>query len=208
MLLFLEGKEAIMRCEKLRMLLDKANVLAENNIWGEKSYVINKKIWEADINNFTACTRLAKYYKLADNLTDAKKMYLKALDINPNNYEVMNNLDELKRIQEETKFIDHLTTSRLCYETGQKLTQKGHHWIASRCYLKAYGIEPLLRYGVGLAKSYYKLAEHDKIRGLYTDLMNNNPSLEIIEDIQVEFERLLKYKNSEQKKENTAICFS
>jgi tetratricopeptide (TPR) repeat protein len=196
------GKEDIMNCEKFRKLLDKANEMAENNIWGEKAYVINLKIWAVDNNNFTACTRLAKYYKLINNIPEAKRMYLKALEIYPNNLGVRNNLNEIKKLYEETKFIDELATSRECYFSGQKLTQKGHHWLASECYFKAYSIEPLLKYGVSLGKSYRKLGEHDKIKKLYKNLMDSNPSFDIIEDIKVEFEELLKGKIFEQKKEN------
>jgi len=189
-----------MKCENLRKLLDKANEMAANNIWGRKAYVINKKIWEADNNNFTACIRLGKYYKLNDNITDATKMYLKALETYPNDYIVKSNLIEIERLHKETKFIDELTTSRECYNSGRKLTQKGHHWLASECYFKAYSIDPLLIYGVSLARSYGKLGKHDKIKRLYKDLMDRNKSLDIIEDIKFEFAELLKYKKFGQSK--------
>lgn len=193
-----------MNCEKFRKLIDKSNEMATNNLWGEKSYVINEKIWEMDNNNFTACTRLAKYYKLNDNMTDAKRMYLKALEIYPNNYGVKNKLNEIERLHEETKFIDELITSRECYNSGQNLSQKGHHWLARECYSKAYSIEPLLEYGVALAKSYSELGEHYKIKRLYKELMDSNASLDIIEDIKVDFVELLKDKKFEQKIENKA----
>ena len=184
-----------MNCEKFRKLLDKANEMAANNIWGEKAYVINKKIWDIDNNNYFACTRLAQYYTLNDNIPDAKKMYLKALEIYPNNYEVKNNINEIERLHGKTKFINELTTSRECYNSGRELTQKGHYWLARACYIKAYGIEPLLKYGISLAKNYSKLGEHDKIKKLYKELMDNNPSRDIIEDIRVGFKELLKDKH-------------
>jgi len=193
-----------MNCVNLRKLLDKANEMASNNIWGIKAYIINMKIWEADNNNFTACIRLGKFYKLNDNIPDAEKMYLKALEIYPNDYGVKNILVEIERLHKETKFIDDLTTSRECYNSGRKLTQKGNHWLASVCYFKAYCIEPLIIYGVSLARSYGKLGKHDKIKRLYKDLMNRNTSLDIIEDIKFEFAELLKYKKYEQSKINIA----
>jgi tetratricopeptide (TPR) repeat protein len=183
-----------MNCDNLRKLLDKANEMAANNIWGEKAYALNMKIWEAENNNFAACTRLAKYYKLNHNIPDAKRMYLKASEIYPKNQGAKNNLNEIERLHKETKFIDELTTSEECYYSGQKLTQRGHYWLAGECYFKAYSIEPLLKYCVGLAKSYSKLGEHNKIKELYRELMDNNPSLDTIEDIEVEFEELLKDK--------------
>ena len=181
-----------MNCDNLRKLLDKANEMAANNIWGEKAYALNMKI--LGLYNFTAITRLATYYKLNDYLPDAKRMCLKALEIYPKNHGVKSNLNEIDRLNKETKFIDELTTSRECYYSGQKLTQRGHYWLAREYYFKAYSIEPLLKYGVGLAKSYSKLGDHDKIKELYRELMDNNPSLDIIEDIEVEFEELLKDK--------------
>lgn len=193
-----------MNCDNLRKLLDKANEMAANNIWGGEAYAINMKIWEADNNNFTACTRLGKFYKLNDNIPDAKKMYLKALEIYPNDYGVKTNLIEIERLHKETKFIDDLKTSRECYNSGRKLTQRGHHWLASECYFKAYRIEPLLIFGVSLARSYDKLGKHDKIKRLYKELMDRNTSLDIIEDIKVEFAELLKYKKFKQKKVNIA----
>jgi tetratricopeptide (TPR) repeat protein len=199
-----KGNEDIMNCENLRKLLDQSNELAESNIWGPKAFAINMRIWGADNNNFTACTRLANYYKIDDNIPDAKKMYLKALEIYPNNYGVKNNLYEIERLQEKTKFIEKMTTSNECYNSGRKLTQKGHHWLASKCFFKAYGIEPLLKYGVSLAKSYNKLGKYEKIKKLFNDLMDRNTTLDIIEDIKVEFVELLKYREFEHKKVYTA----
>lgn len=181
-----------MNCEKLRKLFENANEMAANNIWEEKAYVVNKKIWDADNYNFVTCTRLARYYRLNGNIPDAEKMYLKALEIYPNDYVVKMNLYEIEKLHKETKFMDELTTSRECHESGRKLTQKGHYWLARACYLKAYHIDPLLKYGVSLAINYSKLGEHDKIKKLYKELMDNNTSLDVIEDIKFGFKGLLK----------------
>lgn len=189
-----------MNCENLRNLLDKANEMAANNIWGGKAYAINMKILGADNNNFTACNRLAQYYKLNNNRSDAKKMYLRALEIYPNNHVVKNNLNEIERINKETKFIDRLTTSRECFDSGRKLTREGHHWLAGECYFKAYGIEPVLKYGISLAKSYIKLGKQNKIKELFKELMDSSPSLEMKEDIKVEFAELLKGWKEEKEK--------
>lgn len=193
-----------MNCQNLRKLLDQSNEMSANNLWGKKAFDINMKIWEADNKNFTACTRLANYYKLNDNTPAAKKMYLNALEIYPNNYGVKSNLYEIERLHEETKFIDELTTCSQCYNAGLKLTKKGHHWLAGECYLKAYYIEPLLKYAVSLAKSYHKLGKYEKTKMLYKELLNTNTSLDIIEDIKVEFVELLKYRDFDQKKANIA----
>lgn len=97
-----------------------------------------------------------------------------------------------------------MTTSNECYNSGRKLSQKGQHWLASECYFKAYSIEPSLKYGVCLAKSYYKLGKYEKIKKLYKELLDRNIALDIIEDIKVEFVELLKYRKFEHEKVNTA----
>ena len=81
-----------MNCINLRKLLDKANEMAAKNIWGEKAFLVNMRIWVADNYNFTACTWLAHYYKLNDNIPDAKRMYFKAQEVYPNDYGVKENL--------------------------------------------------------------------------------------------------------------------
>lgn len=193
-----------MNCQNIRKLLDQSNEMSVNNIWEKKAYVINMKIWEADHNNFAACTRLANYYKLNDNMPEAKKMFLNALEIYPNNYVVRNNLNEIELINEQTKFIDDLTTSRECYNSGRRLTRSGNHWLAGECYFKAYSMDPLLEYAVALAKSYHKMGKHDRIKMLYKELIDNNTTLDMIDDIKVEFAELLKQRELEQKKENIA----
>lgn len=190
-----------MNCITLRKLIDKSDELSANNSWEGKTYVVNKKIWIVDNNNFTACTRLAKYYKLNDNIPEAKRMYLNALVIYPNNDGVKNNLIEMDRLIEETKFIDEFTTSRECYNSGLKLTQKGHHRLAVKCYLKAYSLERLLEYAVSLARGYRKLGKQDEIKKLYKELMDSSPSLDK-EDIKAEFAELLKGRKVEQVKEH------
>jgi tetratricopeptide (TPR) repeat protein len=188
-----------MNCLNLRKLVDKSNDLAANNKWEGETYVVNMKIWIADNNNFTACTRLAKYYKLNDNIPDAKRMYLNALEIFPNNYGVKNNLIEIERIIEETKFIEEFTTSRECYNSGRKLTINGHHWLAMKCYLKAFSIEPILEYAVSLARGYSKLGKQDKINRLYKELMNSCLLIDK-EELKFEFAELLKGWKVEQVK--------
>ena len=81
--------------EKFRKLVDKAGKMATLNIWGENAFKINMAILRVDGNNSAACTRLAKYYKLNDNIAEAKNMYLKALEIDPQNRGAINNLDDM-----------------------------------------------------------------------------------------------------------------
>ena len=89
--------------EKLKRLVDRAGKMATLNMWGETAYKINMAILRIDGNNAAACTRLAKYYKLNDNIQEAKNMYLRALEINPNNRGAINNLDDMERDQHGKK---------------------------------------------------------------------------------------------------------
>ena len=181
-----------MTTENLNKLIDRAGEMALRNMWEEKAYKINMTILKYDNNNFAACTRLAKYYKLSDNIQDAKEMYMRALEINPESQGVKNNLNEIQREDDETKFISDLTTVKELSSSGQKLTQKGNHRLAMKCYFKAFKMEPLLKTGVSLAKSYNKLGRHDEIKKLYKELVNNNSSLEVVTNIKVEFDEILK----------------
>lgn len=72
----------------LRKLVNKSNELSANNCWDREAFDVNMKIWNADNNNFNACTRLAKYYELNGNIADARMMYLNAIKIPPYNYDV------------------------------------------------------------------------------------------------------------------------
>lgn len=193
-----------MNCANLRKLIDKSNEIAAKKIMSEKVYVVNMKIWVVDNYNVTACKRLAQYFIFNDNLSEAKRMYMKALEIYPNDRGLRRNFNEIIRIQAESEFIGNLTSSNECYNLGRKLTQQGLHWLARGCYFKAYSLEPSLKYGISLAKSYSKLGNYDKMKILYKELRNNNPSHEIIEDIEFEFMELLKGKRNIRKKQLTA----
>jgi len=96
--LYLYGeKRMFMNSVNLQKLMVKAAKMALGNIWGENAYKINMAILKIDHNNCAACTRLAKYFKLNDNIAEAKNMYLKALEIDPNNRGAMNNLDDIEK---------------------------------------------------------------------------------------------------------------
>lgn len=183
-----------MTSENLSKLINTAGEMALHNIWEEKSYKINMTILKYDTNNFAACTRLAKYYKLSENIQDAKVMYLRALEINPESQGVKNNLNEIQREADETKFVSDLNTVKELATSGQKLTQKGNHRLAMKCYLKAFNIEPLLKNGLSLAKSYNKLGQHDEIKKLYKQLVKGNTSSDAINNIKSEFDEILKNK--------------
>lgn len=187
-------KEGIMTTENLNKLIDRAGEMALRNIWEEKAYKINMTILKYDKNNFAACTRLAKYYRLNENILEAKEMYLKALEINPESQGVKNNLYEIQREVDETKFISDLKTVKELSSSGQKLAQKGNHRLALKCYYKAFSIEPLLKIGVSLAKSYNKLGQQEEIKNLYKQLVNNNMLQEDLNSIKIEFEEILKNK--------------
>jgi tetratricopeptide (TPR) repeat protein len=183
-----------MTTENLNKLIDRAGEMALHNMWEEKAYKINMTILKYDTNNFAACTRLAKYYKLGENIQGAKEMYLRALEINPESQGVKNNLNDIQREIDEIKFIAELTTVKELSSSGQKLTQKGKHKLAMRCYYKAFNMEPLLKHGVSLAKSYNKLGKQDEIKKLYKQLVTGNKSIDDITNIKVEFEEILKNK--------------
>jgi len=94
----------------LQKLVDKAAKMALGNIWGENAYKINMAILRIDHNNCAACTRLAKYYTLNDNMNEAKNMYLKALDIDPNSRVAINNLNDIEKDQKESEAVDKINT--------------------------------------------------------------------------------------------------
>lgn len=96
-------REVTMDNEKLKRLADRAGKMATLNMWGENAYKINMAILRLDGNNSAACTRLAKYFKLKDNIEEAKNMYIKALEINPNNRGAINNLDDMERDQRKKR---------------------------------------------------------------------------------------------------------
>jgi tetratricopeptide (TPR) repeat protein len=183
-----------MTSENLSKLIDRAGEMALRNMWEEKAYKINMAILKYDNNNFAACTRLAKYYKLSENIQDAKVMYMRALEINPESQGVKNNLNEIQREADETKFVSDLTTCKELFSSGQKLTQKGNHRLAMKCYFKAFNMEPVLKHGVNLAKSYNKLGQQNEIKNLYKELIKNNSSIDVINNIKVEFDEILKNK--------------
>ena len=87
----------------LQRLMDKAGKMALRNVWGENAYKINMAILKVDHDNYAACTRLAKYHKLNDNIAEAKIMYLKALGIDPKNRIAINNLNDIEKDKTESK---------------------------------------------------------------------------------------------------------
>ena len=90
----------------LQMLVDKARSMALRNFWGESAYKINMAILKLDPDNCAACTRLAKYYKLNDNIEEAKNMYLKALEIDPENRGAINNLNDFEKDQKKRDVVE------------------------------------------------------------------------------------------------------
>lgn len=180
----------------LQELVEKAGEMALRNIWGEKAYKINMSILKIDHNNSAACTRLAKYYKLNDNIAEAKNMYLKALDIDPQSRGAINNLDDIERDQQESDTVAKMATTGELLKVGQKSMLKGRYSIAAKIYSKAYGIEPLLTYAVSLAGAYKKMGEYGKIEKLYKKLIDDNHIESDTEVIKNEFKVLRLNKNA------------
>lgn len=180
----------------LQKLVSKAGEMALRNIWGETAYKINMAILKTDHNNTAACTRLAKYYKLNDNIAEAKNMYLKALDIDPNNRGAMNNLDDIEKDQKESDTVDKIKTTGELLKTGQSSMLKGKYKLAAKLFAKAYSNEPLLMHAVSLAGAYKKMGKYDTIEKLYGQLIGNNHAKADVEAINNEFKTLRIYEKS------------
>jgi len=180
----------MMNSVKLQKLVDKAGEMALRNMWGENAYKINMAILQMDHNNSAACTRLAKYYKLNDNITEAKNMYLKALEIDPNNRGAINNLNDIERDQQENNTVDQIKTAGELFRTGQNSMLKGKYRLAVKLFSKAYSIEPQLKYAVSLAGVYRKMGKHDSVEKLYRQLIDANHMEADIEAINNEFTAL------------------
>ncbi len=176
-----------MNRELFDQLVSNASEMALANKWGEKAFKTNMKIIEIDSSNSPAYTRLAKYFRLNDNLTEAKNMYSKALEINPNNQGARNNLIEIETYQHDKEFVDMLPTSREAFDAARTLAQKGKYGLSIKCFLKAYSIEPLLKYAFPLAKVYKKLGKYDEVKKMYNQLLNTNSSQNNIDAINAEF---------------------
>ncbi|HEY5585416.1 MAG TPA: hypothetical protein VIK78_13130 [Ruminiclostridium sp.] len=174
----------------LQKLVDKAGEMAMHNIWGEKAHKINVAILKLDRNNCAACTRLAKYYKLNDNIAEAKNMYLKALDIEPENRGALNNLNDFERDQNENEYVDKIKTIGELFKDGHKCLLKGKFKLAEKLFSKAYSIEPSLTYAASLATVYKKTGKFDDIEKLYTQLIEENQIPEDVEAINSEFKLL------------------
>ncbi|HEX3028091.1 MAG TPA: hypothetical protein VHT34_02020 [Clostridia bacterium] len=172
-------------------LVNRAGEMALANIWGEKALKINMAILEMDNKNSAACTRLAKYYKLNDNLAEAKKMYSRALEINPENQGARNNLIELERYQDESEFINKLATGKDAYTAARTFSQKGRYALSIKCLKKAYSLEPILKYAVTLAKIYNKTGRHNEVINLYNQLLDAYLSTDNEDAIKSEFKALL-----------------
>ena len=174
----------------LQKLVDKAGEMALQNIWGGNAYKINMSILKIDHNNSSAYTRLAKYYKLNDNITEAKNMYLKALDIDPNNRVALNNLNDIEKDQKENDDVDKIKTTRQLFKEGRKSKLKGKYKFAAKLFSKAYSIEPLLTYAVNLAGAYKKMDKYESIEKLYSQLIEDTNKKADVEAINYEFKTL------------------
>lgn len=157
----------------LQKLIDKAGDMALRNIWEEKAYKINMAILKLDKNNCAAYTRLAKYYKINDNIDEAKNMYLKALEIDPENRGAINNLNDFERDQNESDDVNKIKTTGELLKEAQKSMLKGKYNYAAKLFSKAYSMEPSLTYAVSLAGAYKKMDKHDQIEKLYNQLIEN-----------------------------------
>lgn len=174
----------------LKKLVNKASEMAIGNIWGENAYKINMAIIKKDNNNCGAYTRLAKYYKLNDNIIEAKNMYLKTLDIDPKNRIAINNLNDIEQDQRENEAVDKIKTTKELLKEGKSSMTKGKYKLAVKLYSKVYSIEPKLMHAVSLAGAYKKLGEDDNIEKLYMQLIEDNQLQANVKAINDEFKLL------------------
>lgn len=184
----------------LQNLIDRAGKMASHNIWGEKSYKINKAILNRDPNNCAACTRLAKYFKLVDNIEEARNMYLRALEIDPNSRGAINNLNEIEKDQKEIDVVNQIQTIGELNKEGQNSMLKGRYSMAVKLFEKLFGLEPSLKYGVCLAGAYVKIGRYDRIEKIYRQLIDKNSEHIDIEAIDNEFKALRVNANKKSEK--------
>lgn len=182
----------------LLKLVEKAQEMALHNIWGENAYEINMAILKANQNNCAAYTRLAKYYKLNDDFVQAKNMYLKVLEIDPDHRGALNNLNDIETDQKENEIVDKFTTSKELFKEGQNSMKKSKYKLAAKLFSKAYDIEPLLVYAVNLADAYKKMGKNHSVETLYRQLLENARIEADVEVINNEFKPLLLNNNPEE----------
>lgn len=176
-----------MNNKSLQKLVDAAGKMALHNIWGENSYKINMAILKLDPCNCAAYTRLAKYYKLDDNIVEARNMYLRALEIDPNNRGAINNLNEMEKEQKEIDIVNQIQTIGDLIKEGQNSMLKGRYTMAVKFFARVFGLEPSLRHAVCLAGAYEKVGRYDRIEKIYRQLIDDNTKQNDIEAIENEF---------------------
>jgi Tfp pilus assembly protein PilF len=158
----------------LQKLVDKAGEMATRNIWGENAYKINMAILKIDHHNCPAFTRLAKYYKLNNNIAEAKNIYLKVLDIDPKNRGAINNLYNFEKEEKEIEFVEEIKTTMDLLKEGKNSMRKGKYTLAEKLFSKAYSIEPSLMCAGCLAGVYTKMGKYGMVEKLYRQLIDDN----------------------------------
>jgi tetratricopeptide (TPR) repeat protein len=184
------GKEDIMNSANLQKLIETAGKMALRNIWGENSRKINMAILKLDPENCAACTRLAKYYKLDDKIDEAENMYLKALEIDPDNRGAINNLHEIEKDRKENDVVNKIKTIGELLKEGQNCLLKGRYNLAAKFFQKAYDTDPSLKHAVSLAGAYKQAGRYDRIEKLYIALVGGKPDQADIDAIDSEFRML------------------
>lgn len=126
--------------ELLTQLIKKARELAADNNWGEESLDVNQRILKLDSKVVEAYTRLGKCFKEMNEFDIAFEMYIKALELEPNNTIAKNNIYSINKVLnvekanpisiKEVTVTDLLKNSRLLFlkekdieliEIGKKL---------------------------------------------------------------------------------------
>lgn len=179
-----------MKNANLQKLIVIAGKMALRNVWGEDSRKINMAILKLDPANCAAYTRLAKYYKLDGKMDEAESMYLKALEIDPDNRGAINNLHEIEKDRKENEAVGKIQSVGGLLKEGQSHMQKGRYNLAAKLYQKAYGMEPSLINAVSLAGALKKAGEYDRIEKLYLELIGNKSVQADVNAIDSEFDAL------------------
>lgn len=177
---------------KLEQLEEQAAKLALSDNWGQEAYKTNMAILKLDQNNCAACTRLGKYHKVKDNMKKAEKMYLQALDIDPQNRAARNNLYEINRDQEENEMVESIETVKELLKEGKKAMTKGKDSLTVKLYCRSFKLEPSLENALHLAAAYQKIGEGEKNKELYEQLLQECKTKTEAKKIQKEFQVYIK----------------
>ncbi|NTV89373.1 MAG: hypothetical protein HGA22_03275, partial [Clostridiales bacterium] len=169
----------------------KAGEMALQNNWDENAYQINMAILEEDCNNCAAYTRLAKYYKLNSNIEEARNMYMRVLEIEPENRGANNNINDLDKEKRENEYIEKVKGVTELLKEGHSSMVKERYRYATKLLTRAYSMDSSLNNAVLLAAAYKKSGRHDMVVELHEKLVKTSSDETEVRTINREFRQLL-----------------